>query len=90
MDPFLLFMYHVCLFYTIMFVPCSLVITCWERTDLLVFLCVCDVSLCFRHFFIGCLALGVVLDCIDFRSLSSLLVLKYWLIKLGRNPYPSA
>ena len=33
-------MFHVCLYYTILSVPCSHVITCWERTDLLVLLCV--------------------------------------------------
>ena len=30
----LLFMFHVCLCYAIFSVPCSLVITCWDRTDL--------------------------------------------------------
>ena len=33
-------MYHVCLCYAVMSVPCSLVITCWERADLLTLLCV--------------------------------------------------
>ena len=40
MDPFLIFMYHVCLFYSVMFVPCSLVIACWEWANLFVLLCV--------------------------------------------------
>ena len=32
---FWLFMFHVCLYYTVMSVPCTLEITFWERTDLL-------------------------------------------------------
>ena len=32
---FLLFMFHVCLYYTVFSVPCSLVNTCWERAALL-------------------------------------------------------
>ena len=39
-DSFLLFVFRVCLCYTVLCVLCSLVITCWERTDLLAFLCV--------------------------------------------------
>ena len=35
---FLLFMFHVCLYSTVLFVPCSLVVTCWERADLLALL----------------------------------------------------
>ena len=37
---FLSFMIHVCLCYTVLSVPCSLVITCWEKADLLALLCV--------------------------------------------------
>ena len=37
---FLLFMFHVCLCYVILSVSCSLVTTCWDRTDLLALLCV--------------------------------------------------
>ena len=37
---FLLFMIHVHLCYAILSVPCSLVITCWERAGFLAFLCV--------------------------------------------------
>ena len=37
---FLLFMVHVCLCYIVLSVPCSLLITCWERADLLALLCV--------------------------------------------------
>ena len=37
---FLLIVFCVCLCYTVLSVPCSLVITCWERADLLTLLCV--------------------------------------------------
>ena len=46
-DPF--YYNHVSLFYAVMSVPCSLVIICWERTDLLALLCIvfsCVLSLC--------------------------------------------
>ena len=33
-------MLHVCLYYTVLSVPCILVITCWKRADLLALLCV--------------------------------------------------
>ena len=36
----LLFIFHVCLCYTGLSVPCNLVSTCWNRADLLTFLCV--------------------------------------------------
>ena len=36
----LLFMFHGCICYTILFVPCSLVITCCELAALLALLCV--------------------------------------------------
>ena len=39
-DPFLLFIFYVCLYYTVLSAPCSLVITCWKRPDLLALLCV--------------------------------------------------
>ena len=39
MDPFLLFMFHVCLCYTVLSVPCSVLINCWEKgADLLALL----------------------------------------------------
>ena len=38
--PFLLFMFLVCLCYVVLSVPCSLVITGLESTDLLPLLCV--------------------------------------------------
>ena len=47
----MLVMFHVCLYYTILSVPCSLVFTCWESTDIVSL--VCDVSLCFCHFLYG-------------------------------------
>ena len=37
---FLLFMFHICLCYAVLSVPCSLVITCWEMAALLAILCV--------------------------------------------------
>ena len=39
MDPFL-FMFHVFLYYIVLSVPCSLMIDCWERADLLALLLV--------------------------------------------------
>ena len=35
---FLLFLFHVC--QAVLSVPCSLVVTCWERTDIFALLCV--------------------------------------------------
>ena len=61
---FLLFMFHVCLYYTVLCVPCSLVITCWERVGLLAILCVMFSSY-FVTFPYGVSGIGVVLDCID-------------------------
>ena len=37
---FLLFMFHVCLCYSVLSVPCSHMITCWRRADLLALLCI--------------------------------------------------
>ena len=51
-------MFNVCLSYAILSVPCSLVVTCWERTDLL-----CVVLLVFFHFPKWCSRSGVVLEC---------------------------
>ena len=39
---FLLFVFHICLYYNPLSFPCSLVSTCWERADILAL--VCDVS----------------------------------------------
>ena len=40
MDPFLLFVFCLCLCYTVLPVPCRHVITCWESTFLFALLCV--------------------------------------------------
>ena len=63
-DHFLLFVFRVCLCQTVLSVLCCIVVTCWERVDLLalwyvMFSCVFDT------FPIWCLGSGVVLDCID-------------------------
>ena len=57
----MLFMSCVC--HVFASVHCYLVITCWERTDLLAL--VCDVKLCFCHFPMWYPRSGRVLDCID-------------------------
>ena len=49
--------------HTVLSVPCSLVVTCWERADLLAL--VYDVFLCFCHVQIWCSRSGVVFNCID-------------------------
>ena len=33
-------MFHVCLYYIVLSVPCSIVFACWERVGLLALLCV--------------------------------------------------
>ena len=50
---------YVCFCYAVLSVPGSLVITCWERADLLALLCFC-------HFPIWYPGSNVVLDCINF------------------------
>ena len=52
---------------------CCLVVTCWERADLLAL--VCGVKLCGFYFLIWYPGSGVVLDCIDSWSLPSFLLL---------------
>ena len=42
----MLFIFYVCLCYAVLSVPCSLVVTCWERADLLALLCVVFSCLC--------------------------------------------
>ena len=64
MDPFLLFVFLVCLCLTVLSVPCGLVVTCWKRADLLDLLYVMF-FLCFYYFPLWCPGPGVVLDCID-------------------------
>ena len=39
-DPLCFFMFHVCLKNAVLAVPCSFVVTYWERADLLALLCV--------------------------------------------------
>ena len=39
-------MFHVCLCYAVLSVLCSLVVTCWERADLLALLCLCHFPIC--------------------------------------------
>ena len=53
-------------------VHCCLVVICWERADLLTL--VSDVKLCFCHFPMWYPESGVVLDCIDSRSLQPFLL----------------
>ena len=71
-----LFVICLCHFYTAMFVPCSLVVTCWE----VVFSCVC-------HFHMRCAGSGVVLDYIDSWSLPSFLIHSslHWIHKRKRS-----
>ena len=70
-------MFHVCLCYAVLSVPCSLVITCWKRAGPLALLCVVFSCVCvcfFCHFPICFSGPCVVLDCIDSGSLSSSLL----------------
>ena len=67
---FMLFLSCVC--HAFASVHCCLVVTCWERADLLAL--VCDVYLWFCHFPMWYPWSGVVLDCIDSWSLSSFLL----------------
>ena len=64
-ESVLLFMFYVCLCYAVLSsFPFSLLIICWERTDLFVLLYV--MFLCvFCHFPMWCSGSGVVLYCID-------------------------
>ena len=38
-DSFMPFVFRVCLYHTVLSVPCRLEVTCWERTDFLARLC---------------------------------------------------
>ena len=58
----MLILFKVC--HAVLSVPCSLVLTCWERADLLVLLYVM-ISCVFFHFLIWCPGSGVVFDYID-------------------------
>ena len=53
----IILLFHVCLCYAVLSVPCSIVITCWDRADLLALLCVVFlVFLSFSHavFWVRC------------------------------------
>ena len=63
-------MFHVYLCNAVLFVPCSCVITCWERVYLLALLC--NDFLVFCYFPIWCIGSGMVLDCIDSNLCSPL------------------
>ena len=62
MDTFLLFILRVC--NPFLSVHCSLVVTCWERDNLLTLLYVIFSCVLF-YFPMWCSGSGVVLDCID-------------------------
>ena len=64
---FLLYMFHVCIYYAVLFITCSLATTYLTL--------VWDVFLCFCHFPILCVGSGVVLNYIDSWSLPSSLIL---------------
>ena len=57
----MLFLYCVC--HAFVSAHCCLVVTCWERADLLAL--VCGVKLCGCYFPIWYVWSGMVLDCID-------------------------
>ena len=67
----MLFITYVC--HVFASVHRCLVVTCWERADLLAL--VCDFKLCFCQFLMWYPGSVVVLDCIDSWSLSSYLLL---------------
>ena len=56
-------LFITCVCHALASVHCCLVVTCWERADLLALVCV--VYLCFCHFPTWYPGSGVVLDCID-------------------------
>ena len=60
---FLSFVFRVCLCHTVLSVPCSLVVNCWEGRPLGSL--VCNVFLVFCHIPIWYTGSGVVFDCID-------------------------
>ena len=60
---FLSFMFHICLCYAVLSVRCNIVITYWERADLLNLLFVLFACI------YGCPGSGMELDCIDSWSL---------------------
>ena len=52
------------LYYTVLSVSCSLVITCWKRAIILVLFAMCVMLRVFCHIPIWYLGSGVALDCI--------------------------
>ena len=60
-------MFHVCLYYAVFSVPCCLLITCWERADLLALLSVMFfcVFVTFPYGVSGQVWYLIVLICID-------------------------
>ena len=62
MDPFCYFMFRVC--HADLYVHCILVAACWERANLLAFLCVMFPRV-FISFPFGFLGQVILLDCID-------------------------
>ena len=54
-----IYTYFVCVCHTVLPVPCSLLVTCWERADLLALSCM----LCFMCFFTNFPILSWVISC---------------------------
>ena len=72
MDLFLLFMFRVC--HAVLSVHCSLVVTCWERANLLALLYV--MFLVFLSLSMWCPGSGVVLD----LSISDVCLLPFFVL----------
>ena len=67
------YMCFVLVCYNVLSVPRSIVVTCWEKIDLLAhFDVISCLFLTFQYYVLGS---GVVFDCIDSRSLPSSLIL---------------
>ena len=60
-DPFC-YLFHVCLYNTVLTVHCNLEITCWERADIFALLCA---MFSFPIWCLGSGHSGVVLDCVN-------------------------
>ena len=65
-------LYLSCVCHALGSVYYCLVVTCWERAALLAL--ICDVKLCICHFHMWYPGSGVVLYCIDSRSLPLLIL----------------
>ena len=59
----LFYLFMSCLCHSFVYIHCCLVVSCWERADLLAL--VCDVNLCFCQFPLLYSGSGVVINCID-------------------------